>query len=570
MRRSDGRNQFGRRYISADHFARYAQSLGLLTVNEGLLEFLERERLLVPACRVRLPEDIARRDWLTGVDESFHDPSLPVNSDDIRQGLAVDLVLAINWWRAIHPERPPTFHPLDLVDEGQLEFVDHDVAAHLFQPWDSFRVRVGLARADDGTEHPVYDDEHAVRTYFHYWQVFLLAEATTVGATLITDLRDREIWRAFMSENLDAVPAARRWVHWELSGVHTLREATPHLLALDAVAFSIDYSQRWLIESHKQISGSTVLTHAQWQEYLAREQATAAFAVWWKGIDTDAILSLIKWQCRQWEEWNQRGQQLFANECRRNIEQAGFLYRILTNTSWRDVVDKVGRATSYMAPALDVISPDWLYEQHEAAGGSLKRWIAPTMRTWAAIGFDLTDPEVDDVVAWVSSRGLLQFFLLFAQLKGLNEYETSVSLAVQAKAAEGFGATIEHMLNDIGQSATAHPAGRSWPISGTLGPKVEYLWTGTQVHPHLHAGIKQQLTKTAPGFHVQRQRIAALPGTGADVEVARALLEMLLIRNQAMHGGLAAFARQEVFGLIEALLRGAVLCWKRAQQLGWT
>lgn len=568
MRRSDGRNQFGRRYISADHFAQYAQSLGLLSVNKGLLEFLERERLLVPACRVRLPEDIARRDWLTGVDESFHDPSLSVNSDDIRQGLAVDLILAINWWRAIHPERPPTFHPLDLVNEGHLEFVDQDVAAHPFQPWDSFRVRVGLARGDDGTEHPVYDDEHAVRTYFHYWQVFLLAEATTVGAMLITDLRDQEIWRAFMSENLDAV-SERRWVQLEVSGLHALQEATLHLPALDALAFFLDYTNRLLTESRKSMPGSTVLTGAQWQEYLAIERATAAFAVWWKGTEAAAILSLIRWQCGRWDHWHQRGPQRFADECRRNIEQAGFLYRLLTGASWRDLVEKIGRATSYVVPALDVISPDWLYEQHEAAGGSLKQWIAPTMRGWATIGFDLSEPEVDDMVAWVSSRGLLQFFLLFAQTKDLAEYEASVGLTVQGKAAEGFGVTIEHMLNDIGQRAAAHPSGKSWPISGTLGPKVDYLWCQTTIYPHLRAGVQQGFTKTAPGFPVQRQKIAALPGTGPEIEVARALLEMLLVRNQAMHGGLGAFSRQELFGLTAALLRGAALCWKRARQLGW-
>lgn len=555
--------------MSADEFVQYAQSLGLLSVDKGLLEFLERERLLVPACRVRLSEDVARRDWLTGVDESLHDPSLPVNSDDIRQEQAVDLVLAINWWRAIHPEQSPTFHPLDLVNEGQLGFVDNDVAAHPFQPWDSFRVRMGLARADDGTEHPVYDD-HAVRTYFHYWQVFLLAEALTVGATVIADLRDREIWRAFISDNLDALPA-RRWIQLEVDGLRTLQEATPHLPALDALAFFLDYTNRLLTESRKNTPGSTVLTGAQWQEYLAIERATAAFAIWWKGTDAAAILSLIRWQCGQWDHWHQRGPQRFADECRRNIEQAGFLYRLVTGASWREVVEKIGRATSYMAPALDVISPDWLYEQHEAAGGSLKRWIAPTMQGWAALGFDLTEPEVDDMVAWVSSRGLLQFFLLFAQIKDLSEYESSVSLAVQAKATEGFGATIEHMLNDIGQGATAHPDGGSWPMSSTLGPKVAFLWSGTPAHPHLHGGLCLGLTNTAPGFAVQRQAIAALPGAGPGVEVGRALLEMLLIRNQSIHGqgGLTHLDRQELSGLIQILLRGAVLNWKQARRLGW-
>lgn len=554
------RNRFGHRYISPRELAEYASSLGFSAVTEDLLEFLERERLLIPVCRVRFPDEVARRGWLTGVDESCRDPT--------RQWLAEDLSLSISSWRAVHPETHPTFHPLDLVNAEQLEFVDHDVATQPFQPWASFRVRVGRVQAEDGSEHPVYDD-HAVRTFYHYWQVFLLAEVLTIGASVIADLRDREIWRACVSGKLDDIPSARRRLRSELSGLHALREAMPHLAAFDAVAFFLDYSQRWLMEVTKDVPGPTVLTGAPLQEYLALERATAAFAIWWKGVDVEAIVSVIKWQCRQWDHWHRRGPQRFADECRHNIEEAAFLYRVLTGATWREVVNKIGRATSYLRPALDVISPDWLHEQNEAAARSLKRWIAPTMCGWATIGFDLTEADADDMVTWVSGRGLLQFFLLFAQLGDLSEYEAGISLALQAKAAEGFGATIEHILNDIGQTATTYPTCAAWPVSGRLTQKVEFLWHGSPVHPHLERGRQQGLTNTAPGFSVQRQSIATLPGMGQDVEVARALLEMLLIRNQSIHGGLAQFERQELFELIQVLLRGAVLNWKRARQLGW-
>jgi hypothetical protein len=191
------------------------------------------------------------------------------------------------------------------------------------------------------------------------------------------------------------------------------------------------------------------------------------------------------------------------------------------------------------------------------------------MSGWAPIGFDLTEADADDMVAWISSRGLLQFFLLFGQLGDLSEYEAGISLALQAKAAEGLGATIEHILNDIGQTATTHSNGVAWPVSSTLAAKVAFLWSGSLVQPHLNRGLQQGLTHTAPGFGVQRQAIAALPGAGPDVQVARALLEMLLIRNQSIHGGLGQFDRQELFELIQVLLRGAVLNWKRARQIGW-
>lgn len=572
MRRPDLlRNRFGQRYISPSDLVQYAQSLGFIHVDEPLLEFLERERLLVPACRLRLPEAIARRNWMAFPDhEPFHDPSLSVDVDPQEQAAAEDLVLCMSQLRAGHPARLPSFRPLDLVDERHVQFVDHRLAEHPFVPWEDFTVRVGRARREDGSFGPLYDGAAAVSTYYHYWQIFILAEVLTMGMTIIADLRDETVGRAIWSLKLDSIPADRLSAKIHLSGVHGLRDAAPHVAALDALAVFLDYRNMWLCEVTKDMSAPIVLEGDRLNRYRDLEDSCAYFALWWSGIDAEAVLALIQWQCQQWDEWERRGQQPFTDECRRSIEYAALLYRIVTGASWRDVVDKVDRATSSLRPALDVISPDWLHDQKEAAAGSLKRWIAPTMHGWAPIGCDVSDAEVDQMIGWVSNRELLRFFWPFAHLADLDGYEYEVSLAKQANAAEGLAATIEHMLDDIGQAA-AHRSGSAWPSSSTLGPKVTSLWDGTLAHPHVQAGIQLGLTNTASGFQLQRQRIAALPGVGPDVEVARALLEMILIRNQSIHGngGLTPFSRQELFGLIEVLLRGAVLSWKRARQLGW-
>ena len=61
---------FGRRFISPNDLGQYADSLKVVEnqFQDKLLEFLEKECLLVPVCRVHYPDEIVRTYWVRNLD----------------------------------------------------------------------------------------------------------------------------------------------------------------------------------------------------------------------------------------------------------------------------------------------------------------------------------------------------------------------------------------------------------------------------------------------------------------------------------------------------------------------
>ncbi len=189
------RDRFGKRFVSAGEFSAYAQSLRIVQspFQDGLLQFLERERLLVPICRMRYPAEIHRHFKGIVYPES-EDSDLPQETDEARLNGAFELYDRLRLWGVSRSKSWPwpQFHPFDLIEPAYREFVETDVAGQPFQPWDHFRVQVGTS---DG--EPIYD-RNAVRTLYHYWQVFMLAEIMGMGVTTVGDFRDAELFHAVL------------------------------------------------------------------------------------------------------------------------------------------------------------------------------------------------------------------------------------------------------------------------------------------------------------------------------------------------------------------------------------
>src|SRR5918992_5709122 len=93
-------NRFGHRFLTAQEFCGYANDLRLSEspLHEGVLEFLEQERLLPPVCRVRYPAEIIRS-WELRDEPDYTDPSLPVETNPARLQAAEDLSCHIRDWR---------------------------------------------------------------------------------------------------------------------------------------------------------------------------------------------------------------------------------------------------------------------------------------------------------------------------------------------------------------------------------------------------------------------------------------------------------------------------------------
>src|SRR5690349_7105030 len=88
------------RYLTAGEFARELVSLHAYRwhVGEGLLEELEEARLVLPRLRLRWPDPIARRFWLSAHED--YELKQAVEPDGPRWDAAVELESALHRWRS--------------------------------------------------------------------------------------------------------------------------------------------------------------------------------------------------------------------------------------------------------------------------------------------------------------------------------------------------------------------------------------------------------------------------------------------------------------------------------------
>ena len=201
---------------------------------ERLLEFLEQERLLLPICRVRYPAEIIRS-WELRDDPSYTDSSLPVETNPTRLQAAEGLSCKIRDWRE-HGLLGDTLqnHPLDTIDPAHAEFIERNVVGNPFQPWDTFRVIFGQENG-----HAIWTT--AATTYYHYWQVLLLAEISVMRISILLNLQDDDLYQKIQEGKWWEIAPERQRPTIHLSTLGTMREFPRYQPTFDALAYYYAY-----------------------------------------------------------------------------------------------------------------------------------------------------------------------------------------------------------------------------------------------------------------------------------------------------------------------------------------
>jgi hypothetical protein len=555
------RDRFGKRFITASDFSAYGQSLRIVEspFQDDLLQFLERERLLVPIWRMRYPAEVYRH-FKGIVYPEWDDSTLPRETDEARLQAAFELYDRLQMWGVPHSKRWPwpQFHPFDLIDPACSEFVQTDVASKPFQPWDHFQVQVGVS---DG--EPIYD-RSAVRTLYHYWQVFLLAEIMGMGVSTVADFGDSQLFRAAIEGRFEEIPRTRRWQVNHISCLRAVREFPRLQPSFEALAFFLAYRERALIDAVKEqpgpkwrLSGDALQAFEEMEGYIAQH------AIWRWNQTSSSLLEFIKWECRRWGDWTDLDRGVLAEEWKRNIEESLRFYLAATGKDYDHVVAEVGRVTHHFRPTLEVLFPDWIKNQKEAAGRSLKKWIRPTMICLQPIGHDVSEAECDELLEWLVVQDLFDVLWFFSRLTELGHSEDLITTAGLRMEVVAFASSIEHLLNYLGDLRQA-----TWPSKPGLMFKTKWLWEDvSDVVDALKA--HHSLTQTQPDLPTQRTLIGQLESAGRYNEVTRTLLQTVLIRNQGAHLSFRGLSRDEVFQLVEVLLRSTALTWKHARTRGW-
>jgi hypothetical protein len=197
------------RYISPQDFGVLIADLRLAPTifQDRLLEFLEQQRIVLPVARVRWPIALV-------IEAREGVPSVPPTDEEREQ--SANLAGALRLWHRFDAD-PELTHPFDRAEQPGCDLICMDVASSPFEPWESFRTNI---RSDgDG---PLYVPD-AVDTYYHDWQVLLVADALDMGTRVIFDTRRPELMKLALHDIRD-LPDDVAWQQVSFQGPRGLAQ----------------------------------------------------------------------------------------------------------------------------------------------------------------------------------------------------------------------------------------------------------------------------------------------------------------------------------------------------------
>lgn len=534
---------FGKRYLTIREFGRYAAELRLVQTpfQDGLLEFLERQRILTPVARIRWPRSviICARDGV---------PSFPPTQEEIAASDALDT--ALQGWKRFDAD-PEAHHPLDQQNPAWSNLVERAIADRPFEPWDNFRTNI----RSDGVE-PLYVHD-AVDTFYHGWQVLQLADVLDMRVHLLLDLRDPDLFKAAISADLEKLGGPSTLKSVSLNGKRGLEGSEEWKPVLDAISSFAVARQRILnaIPDQDLIRGHR-LEGIAFTRYRAAEKRAATAALIVHKVDAGRVVSSMQWLSERWDEWRLRDRAAIAEEYRRYIHLAVECLISANDHTFEQISEAVGRVTGHYEKTLDVLFPNWIAHARERTELSLIHSALPRAPA-AEPRLTLDSSDVSDLLAWIDKKGELKLHLHIEALLDRQFKATLVDHAALAKEVEGIASTFEHLLNVILVDVGKDPSGK------TLKPKLLAIWSGVgDIRQALDS--KWGLTQTKPPSTVADQlaNIAALSLPGSNCEVVKVLLAAVLHRNNGAHNGLAGRDQDDLLDIGLRFIICILLCRK--------
>lgn len=318
------------RFLSPAEFGRL---LGDLKITEnifqdGFLEFLEHERMVVPAARIRWPRPLV-------VLKHGGTPATPANATEEAAANALDLALE-EWGR--YGSNPENEHPLDALPQSASPFVSKNLASLPFEAWETFRTNV-----NPPGQSPLYVGD-AVVTYYHDWQALLVADAALMGVHVIMDTRRQDLAEVAHALVNQTPPAGTRYFrsvsYSAIRGLTQGIEWAPYLDAAARVAMAFD---RMLIAYTWAQPGYRHLTSAEQSDLERVAKARALSVLAEIGGTQGSVFEFLKYLCERWNEWRRRGRAEIADEYKRHLARAVRMIRVAFDLDYRTVLAAVGR-----------------------------------------------------------------------------------------------------------------------------------------------------------------------------------------------------------------------------------
>ncbi len=530
------------RFLSPREFGALIADLRLAPTifQDGLLEFLERQRIVVPVVRIRWPDSIV----LEGRDV-VADPVPTQAERDATRALSD----ALRLWRRFDAD-PELTHPFDIGAQAPgATLITIDVASQEFVNWASFRTNIRGAGQD-----PIYVSD-GVDTYYHDWQVLLVADALKMGVHLIFDTRQPELLKLAISGRLTDIPADVTYGSVSFEGSRGLTKGLEWARWFDAAAKVEAARSRKLAALARNHQGHVfTLEGTELVDFNAVQKRSAERALAEIAATRDHARSFLIYLCERWDEWSRRGWSEVAGEYKRQIGLALRMAMHAFDIDFEALAVEVGRATGHFANTLDVIFPDWKQDARDKAELSLKHSVVTKAPT-ADAALALDDAAITDLLDWLERNDQWKVHLSIEAILKHQFGASPVDHSALAKEVESLSATFEHLTNALLDEAGVNP-------SGTLMKKVQAFWnTSTEIHEILMTQFALVSTKTAPRAN-RLAAITALTPTGPNIDVARTILAAVLYRNDGLHNGMASWAEAELHEAARIFLTAMMFCRK--------
>jgi len=492
------------RYLTEDGFCDELKKLRVYPgfVGIGLLEQLERAKLLTPILRRQLPETIARRLWLESHSEFVSQMHGAIEPDGSRWNAACALLNAEHKW-AHARAHGASAHPFDDPAEEFLEFLARPAEAE-FVPWNELRVDVS------NDAYPKLFDSTYVRSFYSSWQLLLAAEVANAGVIFRVNLADDAEWSSTRTA-LDEGRIPSAWYSYSFLPIDAIRAFAKHQGTLDAVVWYSEECDRNLSELlRNQPGGRFRLTPQQTErEEKAREQL-AEEVERREHVSSDDLVALCKYLAEQWAQWDGDRRPAVADAYRSVLWNAVQLLKLVGRLSFDEIRDLVGSAGGWREPILDKVWPNWVAQEKQRVLRTLVN--APSPFENAALLPEIVESFVD----FLSTNGLEAFFWRLQSFEkhafGSSEY------AVEGMKADlqGLALCVEHMASALGATDVQ------------LYDKFKRLWKDPAVLSILKRGDVAPLARQArlsndwPALKAKIDALRSEPGGGVAADLVLA------------------------------------------------
>jgi hypothetical protein len=529
------------RYISPKDFGVLIADLRLASTifQERLLEFLEQQRIVVPVARIRWPRAVV-------IEAREGVPIVPSTDEEKRQ--SSDLSDALRLWHRFDSD-PGLAHPLDQDHQPGVDLISIDIASCPFEPWGNFRTNI----RPEG-EVPVYVAD-AVDTYYHDWQVLLVADALDMGTRLLFDTRRPELMKLALHGDIRDLPSDVAWQEVSFQGPRGLMQGLQWAKFLDASARVESVRTRKLNAiSRTYHSASFTLAGAELDDFNTAQKRAAEAALAAIGATTSQIVAFLTYLCERWNEWTGRGRQEVAAEYKRQIALAARMVMHAQNRDFPALAVDVGRVTGHFENTLDVIFPDWKKEAREKTELSLKHAVISKAPS-ADVNLTLTEGDVSNVLDWLERIDLWKIHLSIETILARQFSNSRVDHAALAKEVESMSTTFEHVVNALLGEAGVLPV-------HTLMIKIQRFWNAV---PEIHLILMNQRGLVSTGTKTRAAQVAsigALPAAGPNTNVARTILKAVLYRNDGQHNAMTSWSEDELHEANRLFLTAIMFCRK--------